>query len=754
MEKMFLMLIEVSVTMAICIGFLMLIKPLCKHHYATSVRYFIWLFIAVRLLLPFNISLPSSYQVKIPNKTIYLNANNTQNELSRSETTSMGASFFVDAPVDLEIDTNSKTITLMESVILIWLVGFTWMLTVQIVKYVRFKHLIRTSEESIEENVLAILKNIDKKDKIKIVQSKLVSSPMLVGLIHPKIIINDLNLNDYQMNMILKHEYVHYLRHDILFKWILMLNCCIHWFNPLVYIMLKEADKDIELSCDEIVLRNKDLVYRKDYGATILQVLRSQIKNSNTVLSTRFNQDKKTLKERLLNLVDMKKKSKGRSFIIISLVLTCLVSTLVSCSKKIDENRIQIDHDVVMISEENRSIYDFFDGLVTLSYNEDNPIKIGEVHTISEEEMFNIESYDETITGYDDNLMGSKLVTILDKNTEEEITRIIVSRGYIAASYFQYLVVYDDATISLDVSNELSEENVGKVFGSLEVRIHNQLQSVKNDLKKVESCTVVIPSDDNKAFIGILMAYPHTSWANYNFDFRNFSDTLGYGDYNNVFEFDTEIYKNCNIDTIDKDSSSYQTYVSLENTNIDELVNQLKKIEVSIYNQLKQRETFLISNVIVDSEYENAAPFEKWPGYPNVQELNYIVEDGKRVYTLQGEYDFAQILIPDEVNEHVVVGQNGNNNTFGIYFKSFVEPGFFEEIYPFVIDKGFNAAYSCCESNIYTGNLVASFDNGYRIVNSNGDLSYDLSYYSEEESEIHHEQKLYLSDKIEFRKRK
>ena len=87
-----------------------------------------------------------------------------------------------------------------------------------------------------------------------------------------------------QQEIILEHEFIHYRRHDLYFKLGLFLVKCIHWFNPLVYIMIQEADKDIEFSCDELILKDASIAYRKEYGRTILAILRSNITKQSTIL--------------------------------------------------------------------------------------------------------------------------------------------------------------------------------------------------------------------------------------------------------------------------------------------------------------------------------------------------------------------------------------------------------------------------------------------------------------------------------------
>ena len=59
-------------------------------------------------------------------------------------------------------------------------------------------------------------------------------------------------------------------------KWVFLLAQSVHWFNPLVHILAKKANLDLENACDDTVLKGKDRLYRKAYGTVLLDVLTNQ----------------------------------------------------------------------------------------------------------------------------------------------------------------------------------------------------------------------------------------------------------------------------------------------------------------------------------------------------------------------------------------------------------------------------------------------------------------------------------------------
>ena len=73
------------------------------------------------------------------------------------------------------------------------------------------------------------------------------------------------------MDYALLHELIHYRRRDIWLKALAMLTVSVHWFNPVMWLMVRQVDRDIELACDEMALTVLPEEERLAYGETILQ---------------------------------------------------------------------------------------------------------------------------------------------------------------------------------------------------------------------------------------------------------------------------------------------------------------------------------------------------------------------------------------------------------------------------------------------------------------------------------------------------
>ncbi|MDE7299093.1 MAG: M56 family metallopeptidase, partial [Lachnospiraceae bacterium] len=108
--------------------------------------------------------------------------------------------------------------------------------------------------------------------RVQIRVSDRISAPVTCGIVSPVILLpktTDWD-NSEQLRMVLEHEAVHIRRFDIVYKWLLAAAAALHWFNPLVWAMYYLADRDIELSCDEAVIRKLGSCKRQDYALALL----------------------------------------------------------------------------------------------------------------------------------------------------------------------------------------------------------------------------------------------------------------------------------------------------------------------------------------------------------------------------------------------------------------------------------------------------------------------------------------------------
>jgi beta-lactamase regulating signal transducer with metallopeptidase domain len=138
--------------------------------------------------------------------------------------------------------------------------------------------------------------------KDNLYRSDMILSPVLTGLLRPKIILPaSFDPDSEECRMILAHENVHKCRLDNLWRLLGLCITCLHWFNPLAWIMLKAFFADMELSCDEAVIRKYTTEERKSYAKTLLRFAQDK----RLLVSTAFGRS--GVKIRIVNVLNYKK---------------------------------------------------------------------------------------------------------------------------------------------------------------------------------------------------------------------------------------------------------------------------------------------------------------------------------------------------------------------------------------------------------------------------------------------------------------
>ena len=231
-------------------------------------------------------------------------------------------------------DSASLNISSIPLLPLIWLMGFLCCAAYFMITHMKFRRIYEQSlpTDSTFVRSWRVEYSDSMRRKVKIRQSDLIHSPLTYGIFHPVILLpktTDYN-DEAALKYILLHEYTHIWRFDTLAKLLLVIALCVHWFNPFVWLMYILANRDIELSCDEAVVRNtavgKDT--KSDYASTLITLAERK-----RMLSLGVNFSKNVMKERIRSIMKIKKQSASRiiaAVILISMVIT-LSATLQSC---------------------------------------------------------------------------------------------------------------------------------------------------------------------------------------------------------------------------------------------------------------------------------------------------------------------------------------------------------------------------------------------------------------------------------------
>lgn len=306
MQGFLVTLIQCSVSMSLITLVYTAVRPILSKRYAAKWMYRVWLLIAAGWIIPFRPQIdPLIFHVPIPDIPVAF---------------AQSLSFM--AVRDTE--NNWATIPLWWLLASIWGCGVVSIVLYHALRHGRFiKTIRRWSEPVLDVKVLGILDRvrselgINKPVGLSVCES--ITNPMLVGFFRPVILLPPMKLSDDALSLILKHELIHYKRHDLWYKAMILMATAFHWFNPVVYIMAKAAAKQCEISCDALVLQNADHQRRMQYGETIIAVVRNGAKVQ-TGLSSNFYGGKKDLNNRISLIMDPKGKKAGILLFCLALV--------------------------------------------------------------------------------------------------------------------------------------------------------------------------------------------------------------------------------------------------------------------------------------------------------------------------------------------------------------------------------------------------------------------------------------------------
>jgi len=160
----------------------------------------------------------------------------------------------------------------------IWAGGFIVFTANKAREYAIFyKKILKNNKPLYDESLFGLFAEIKTELKIKkplrLFVNPNISSPMIVCMFKPAVLIPDITLSDAEWRFVFLHELTHYKRRDLwLFKFAMM-ACAIHWFNPFAYVIYSNIRAACEFSCDEAVLKRIKPSERKQYGMAILNML-------------------------------------------------------------------------------------------------------------------------------------------------------------------------------------------------------------------------------------------------------------------------------------------------------------------------------------------------------------------------------------------------------------------------------------------------------------------------------------------------
>lgn len=184
----------------------------------------------------------------------------------------------------------------------------------------------RCLEQDIPEELVQRLKQeFGIKRRVRIVRVSGKKKSLTMGAIRPVVFLQK-NCRADELEYILRHEFIHIARGDLLIKMLMQLVCCVHWFNPLVYWMSGRLDRACEMSCDERVVRTMSEDEKTVYARLIIKSMKGSGKKSKgrMLFGNFFASNNKFAEERVRVIMD-KRKSRLWEKIVVAGVFAVLV---------------------------------------------------------------------------------------------------------------------------------------------------------------------------------------------------------------------------------------------------------------------------------------------------------------------------------------------------------------------------------------------------------------------------------------------
>lgn len=277
----------------------------------------LWWIALIRLLVPFSIkSVTSIYSLL---QSIYSDINPVRTAQTTTFLPIHGNMPEIANGLSEAMVQRTESISILS---VIWLAGLLLCFGFFAVSYIKCYREFRFSLP-VENDILEAWKEKHPlKRSLSIRQTETIAVPLSYGVIRPVILMpkNTEWKNIYQLRYVLEHEYVHIRRLDMLTKLIMIAAVCIHWFNPLVWVMYILFNRDLELSCDETVVRRFGMDIKSVYATALISM--EEKKSGLTPLCNSFS--KNAIEERIRAIMKIKKTSKFA--VIISAVLVICVT--------------------------------------------------------------------------------------------------------------------------------------------------------------------------------------------------------------------------------------------------------------------------------------------------------------------------------------------------------------------------------------------------------------------------------------------
>lgn len=347
METFLLNLLKTSLLGSLAILAMLVLKPLWRERYRAKTRCWLWLALAAFLLLPVDFSVknapvqaapPKDYTLFVgTDKTAIQSTDNLFGDMAEKsgQSPAQVRDTIIQRPVTNPEQKTTRYIPVTTILFYGYLAGAAAFLLYQGVSYALFRRTVhRWKRDVFRADYAAMLSDTARDLGVsapEMIVCEAISTPAVTGLLRPRLLLPHERYDVQELRYILRHELCHLKRRDMLLKLVLLAANAMHWFNPVVYLMLRQADEDIELACDSAATDDLDRAERAAYSRTLLAAVQSSVRA--LPATTCFGGTVERLKRRITNVLGAQKK-RGLGVVALVLALTLTAGCAVSWGNK------------------------------------------------------------------------------------------------------------------------------------------------------------------------------------------------------------------------------------------------------------------------------------------------------------------------------------------------------------------------------------------------------------------------------------
>lgn len=330
--ELWIQMLQHSFIGSVVILLVVVLSAVVKNRFWHKYKKYLWLLISLWLLVPVS-PFESSRKLVIPFPEVSIGK--MENSEVNSEENVENNSIMSEDELNKE-QNNGKELTnenngdslIYNLIFWIWICGEVVLLFYFGIGYIlNYSHTVHQSIKCDNEELYSVLKSISAAYGIKRLPQLYLTKdkekgPFTIGVFRKKIFVPDREYIPKDLQYIFSHEIIHCRENDTGIKFLLTIVNIMHWFNPFVWLMVRSAEQDMELCCDEIVLEKSSLEERKEYSEVIMSCIHTgAVKRFS--FSSGYVNNTKFMKRRFENIFNTGNRRQGFIFCI------CLIMFLI-----------------------------------------------------------------------------------------------------------------------------------------------------------------------------------------------------------------------------------------------------------------------------------------------------------------------------------------------------------------------------------------------------------------------------------------